>query len=211
MQYLLEHLSVAVCAIGGVLAARGKQVDLFGVIVLALVTAFGGGTVRDLMLGDLPVFWTRDPAYLLNAVLVAVAAFYVARRRSLPLSALLVADAFALALFAVIGADKALSLHMSLSVAVAMGIITGVAGGIIRDLLTGELPVVFRKETHFYATAAFCGALVYVVLARWAPGAQQGNLAAGALTALLLRLASIRWKLSLPVFEPLAPVNGKGA
>jgi uncharacterized membrane protein YeiH len=203
MLHILEHLSVAGCAISGVLAARGKQIDLFGVIVLALVTAFGGGTVRDITLGDLPVFWTRDPAFLLNAVVVAIATFYIARRRHFPLTALLVADALALALFAVIGAQKALAMQMAPSVAITMGIITGVAGGIIRDLLTGDIPVVFRKETHFYATAAFCGCAVYVLLASFCPTDSQRNVVTGVAITLLLRLASIRWKVTLPVFEPV--------
>ena len=95
MHYLLEHFGVAVAALTGVLAARGKRVDLFGVIVLAVVTAFGGGTVRDLCLGSRPVFWIQDPFYLLNATGVAVVSFFVARVRQFPETVLLVADAVA--------------------------------------------------------------------------------------------------------------------
>src|SRR5882672_8636363 len=135
MQYVLEHFGVAVAAITGVLAARGKRVDLFGVIVLALVTAFGGGTLRDLLLGDTPVFWIRDPNFLLSATAVAVASFFAARFHEFPLAVLLVADAFALALFTMIGVKKALAFQMAPSIAIAMGVITGVVGGIIRELL----------------------------------------------------------------------------
>jgi uncharacterized membrane protein YeiH len=204
MLHLLEHLGIAVAAISGVLAARGKQVDLFGVIVLALVTAFGGGTLRDLMVGDFPVAWIRDPNLLINATVVAVAAFCIARYRELPLTVLLVADAFALALYTMVGTDKALHFHVSPPAAVAMGVITGVAGGIIRDVLTGEIPLVFRPTIHLYATAAFFGAAVFVLLERWHPGAP-GNLLMGAAATLVLRLAAIRWRIGLPVFETRMP------
>src|SRR5688572_14071408 len=173
MQYVLEHFGVGVAAITGVLAARGKQVDLFGVIVLALVTAFGGGSLRDLLLGDVPVFWIRDPNFLLNATGVAFIAFFAARFHEFPHAVLLVADAFALALFTMIGAKKALAFGVSPSIAVAMGVITGVVGGIVRDVLTGEIPLVFRREIYLYATAALCGAVVFVLLARWLPEQQQ--------------------------------------
>ena len=200
MQYLLEHFAVGVAAITGVLAARGKQVDLFGVIVLALVTAFGGGTLRDLLVGDRPLFWMRDPSFLLNASVVALVVFFIARFRPLPRQVLLVADAFALALFTMIGAKKALAFQVAPSIAVAMGVITGVAGGMMRDVLASEIPLVFRREIYLYATAALCGAVVFVLLSRWSMH-EQGNMVLAAATTLVLRLAGIRWKLALPVFQ----------
>src|SRR5919202_1350674 len=110
MQLWLEHFGVSVSAISGVLAARGKRIDLFGVLVLALVTAFGGGTVRDVLVGDLPPVWLRVPDYLLNAALTAVAAFFVVRLLELPRGVLLIADACALALFTIIGTRKGVML-----------------------------------------------------------------------------------------------------
>src|SRR3954462_9463502 len=139
MQIWLEHFGVGVSAISGVLAARGKRVDLFGVLVLALVTAFGGGTVRDLLVGDLPVVWIREPAFLLNASIMALLTFFVRRVRELPRGFLLVADAFALALFTIIGTRKGVALQFAPPVAVLLGVVTGVAGGILRDVLTGEV------------------------------------------------------------------------
>jgi uncharacterized membrane protein YeiH len=167
MQYYLEQFGVTIAAITGVLAARGKQVDLFGVIVLALVTAFGGGTIRDLTLGDVPVFWTKDPRFFLNAAVTAVILFYVVRYHELPTTVLLVADAFVLALFTMLGTRKGLASGAAPPIAVAMGVITGVAGGILRDLLMSEIPLVFRPEIYLYATAAFFGATVFVMLGRW--------------------------------------------
>lgn len=200
MQYLLEHFGVAVAAVTGVLAAKGKQVDLFGIIVLALVTAFGGGTVRDVTLGYLPVFWIKDPNFLLNAVALAIATFCIARFYEFPYTALLVADAFALSFFTILGAQKALTLNSSYSVAIAMGVITGVAGGILRDVLVGEIPLVFRPQICLYATAALLGAGVFCLVCHYQPGARL-NLVIGTTATLLLRLAGIRWKLALPVFS----------
>jgi uncharacterized membrane protein YeiH len=204
MQYFLEHFGVAVAAITGVLAARGKRVDLFGVIVLAVVTAFGGGTVRDLCLGSGPVFWIQDPFYLLNATGVAVVSFFVARVRQFPETVLLVADAAALAFFTMVGVQKSLLLNAHPTIAVAMGVITGVAGGVLRDVLTGEIPLVFRPQIYLYATAALIGAVVFVLLNRWLPN-DPANMILATVTTLALRLGAIRWKLSLPEFEPRPP------
>ena len=204
MHYLLEHFGVAVAAITGVLAARGKRVDLFGVIVLAIVTAFGGGTVRDLCLGSAPVFWIADHRFLLNAAGVAVLTFFVARLWRMPEAVLLVADAFALAFFTMVGTEKSLALGTAAPIAIAMGVITGVAGGILRDVLTGEIPLVFRQQIYLYATAALVGAGVYVLLLRTLSEPRLAMLLATALT-LALRLGAIRWKLSLPEFDPKEP------
>jgi uncharacterized membrane protein YeiH len=201
MQTWLEHFGVGVSAISGVLAARGKRVDLFGVLVLALVTAFGGGTVRDLLVGDLPVVWIREPAFLLNATLVAVVTFFVRRVRELPRTFLLVADAFALALFTIVGTRKGVALHFAPPVAVLLGVVTGVAGGILRDVLTGEVPLVFQPQIYLYATAALTGATAFVTLIQWWPNQVMITVICTALI-LALRLAGIRLKLSLPVLEP---------
>ena len=194
----LEHFGVCVGAITGVLAAREKRVDLFGVLVLALVTAFGGGTLRDVLVGDLPVAWLRGPWLLLNVTSTALVTFIVARYRRPPHRALLVADAFVLAVFAMIGTGKGLALGFSAPVCVLLGVVTGVAGGIMRDVLTGEVPLVFRREIHLYATAALSGSALCVVLAGM--GETVAALA-GAGLVLGLRLAGIYWKLSLPLFE----------
>lgn len=201
MSHLLEHFGVAVGAVTGVLAARNKRVDLFGVLVLALVAAFGGGTCRDVLLGSHSIFWISNPAFLLNASVTAVVFFYLVRFHELPQSVLLVADAFALAFFTMLGVRQGLDCAVAPPIAVLMGVITGVAGGIFRDLLIGEIPLVFRQETYLYATAAFCGAALFVLLARW-PVNPQWNMAVGTATTLLLRLAGIRWKITLPVFRP---------
>ena len=105
-----------------------------------------------------------------------------------------------LALFTVIGVKKALAFHLAPPIAIAMGVITGVVGGIIRDLLAGEIPLVFRPAIYLYATAALCGAVVFVLLTKWSLGEQMNMVVASGVT-LVLRLAAIRWKLGLPVFR----------
>ena len=200
MFYFFEQFGVSVAAITGVLAARGKPVDLFGVIVLALVTSFGGGTIRDVCLGDFPVVWIRDPNYLLNAVAVGFATFFIIRHHEIPRTVLLVADAFVLALYTIVGAQKAIDFNVAGSIAVTMGVITGVAGGIFRDLLTGEIPMVFRKEIYIYATASFFGALIFVPMV-YSGIEHQLCIYVGTLVTLILRLVGIRWKITLPVIK----------
>ena len=200
MQPLLDHVGVFVAAITGVLAASGKRVDLFGILVLALVTAFGGGTVRDVLVGDTPVVWLRGPWLLLNATVAALLTFLVERECAMPRGALLVADAFALAAFAMIGTQKGLVMKFSAPVAVLLGVVTGVAGGILRDVLTGEVPMVFRAEIRLYATAALAGSTLCVALCAAGIALTMAALAGGCLV-LGLRLAGIYWKISLPVFE----------
>lgn len=205
MYYLLQHLGVIVGAAAGVLAARGKRIDLFGVVVLGLVTALGGGTLRDVVLGPDPgrgtsaVFWIQDSYYVLTALATSVVLFVLARGWSTPPKLLLIADAFALALFTVLGAAKTLRFGAGSINAVVLGVMTGVAGGILRDVLVGEIPLVFRQHTYFYATAAFAGAILFVLLETWRPAPV--NTALGAAVVLALRLAAIRWRLALPVFE----------
>jgi uncharacterized membrane protein YeiH len=196
----LEQFAVAVCAISGALAAAGKRLDLFGVIVLAVVTAVGGGTIRDLCLGAQPVFWVENPAYILNATITALATFVVARFWTVPQRALVIADAFGLALFAIVGTEKALLLQASGVIAVMLGVITGVAGGVLRDVLRREVPLVFQPEIYLYATAAFCGATAFVLLQKFLPDSPANRLIAMGLI-LALRLAAIGWKLRLPLFK----------
>lgn len=187
MLYLLEHFGVAVGALSGALAARGRNVDLFGVVVLALVTAFGGGTVRDLCLDATPVFWVERPEFVWNALAAGLATFFLARRFDPPLKALELADAFGLALFTMLGAVKSLSHGTSPVIAVALGTITGVVGGILRDVLLNELPLVFRREIRLYATAAIAGATLFVFARKLTPSAGW-PLLIGMMTTLALRL-----------------------
>jgi uncharacterized membrane protein YeiH len=197
MIYLLDLFGVAVFAITGSLAAGQKKMDLFGVVVLALATALGGGTLRDVILGAYPVFWISNPTYIFVGTTVAVSTFAMAKFVRPPAKALKFADAFGLAIFTVIGTGKALSLGVSGSIAVIMGVMTGVAGGIVRDMLSGEIPLVLKAE--IYATASLCGGITFAVLKEYFPAMPLPAPIAIAVI-LALRLAAIHWKLSLPVF-----------
>jgi uncharacterized membrane protein YeiH len=199
IEFLQTHFAVAVSAISGVLAGSGKKVDLFGVIVLGLVTALGGGTVRDVVLGN-PVFWLADANFVINGVMTSAVTFFISRYWTVPAAVLALADAFGLALFTVLGAVIGMKAGVGLTNAVVLGVITGVAGGILRDVLVGEIPLVFRREIYLYATAAVAGATIFVLLEREYPGEPLNRLA-GIASTLLLRIAAIRWKLSLPVFQ----------
>lgn len=199
----IEYFAVAVCAISAVLAAEGKGMDLFGVMVLALVTAVGGGTIRDLCLGVRPLFWIAEPMHVWTALAAAVVTFALVRFAHLPHRLLALADAFGLALFGIVGTEKALALGTPGIVAILLGIVTGVAGGILRDVLRGEIPWVFKPEVNFYATAVFAGALVFVLLQQWLP-ASESHRYIGMTVILLMRLAAMRWHWRLPSFKSRA-------
>ena len=197
--YLLDMLGVAVFAVSGALTAGRKSLDLFGVIVIAVITAIGGGTIRDLLLDNRPIFWIADPTYLVVIVAAALATLVYARFRRPPRGSLLVADAFGLALFTVIGAQTAEAAGVASIIVVLMGTITGVAGGVLRDVLCAEIPLILRRE--IYATASIAGASVYVLLNDLAPGSQAAILVPMGLI-FALRLAAIRLDLHVPPFKP---------
>lgn len=195
---LIDLFGVAVFAISGALVAGRKQMDLFGVIVLAIVTGIGGGTLRDLVLGSTPVFWINQPIYILVAAGAALGT--VGTRRFIPLrrNVLLVADAIGLAFFCVLGAAKAVQAGAGPTIPMLMGVMTGVVGGVIRDLLAGEVPLILRHD--LYATVAVVGAgLFELLIALGAP--TPVAVWVGMLTALGLRLGAIKWHWGLPVFS----------
>lgn len=195
---ILQLLGGAVFAASGALAAGRKRMDLLGVLVIALVTSIGGGTIRDLLL-DRPVFWITDPAFLSISLIAAIVTLVYVRWWHPPEKALEIADALGLGLFTIGGTQIALAAGVPGIVAVVMGTITGVAGGAIRDVLSAEIPLILRKG-ELYATAAIAGSLVYLALQR--AGAPESSASAvGMTTTIALRFAAIAWGLSLPVFR----------
>lgn len=162
MLYILDLFGIIVFAITGSLVARRKQLDIFGVAVIAFVTAVGGGTLRDVILGVTPVFWVRNPMYVLFSLIGVVLTIVLVRFKLLPHRPLLIADAFGLALFTVIGTQAGLDVGVNWGIAIIMGVMSSVAGGMIRDILSDDIPLVLRKE--IYATASLCGAGIYIFL-----------------------------------------------
>jgi len=196
--YWLDIFGVIVFALSGALMAGRYQLDPFGVAVLAAVTAIGGGTIRDVIL-DTPVFWTVDPIYLYVILVTAVLTIVLIRQpKRIPKRFLMIADAFGLALFAVLGTQKALTLGSPIPVAIVMGMITGVAGGMIRDVLCNVIPMILRQE--IYATAAILGGALFILL-DYLLEAPNIAIIGAILGALSLRLAAIYWRVSLPAFE----------
>ena len=198
--YLMGMSAVAVSAITGVLEAGRKRIDLFGVVLVALTSALGGGTIRDLLLAR-PVFWVADQTYLAAAIAAGVATFVLVRLVRLPANLFLVPDALGLALFTIIGTQAALVYGAPWFVATFLGLVTGVAGGVLRDILCNEVPLVFAGE--LYATASWAGAAVFIALLHaGASGLIASSLAMAVI--FLLRIAAIHWHLTLPAFAAKA-------
>ncbi|CAX26097.1 putative membrane protein [Methylorubrum extorquens DM4] len=196
----LDWIGVIVFTVTGALAASRKEMDFVGFAVLGTATGIGGGTLRDLLLG-LPVFWTVQPAYLLTCLTVAGLVFFTAHIPQSRYRYLLWLDALGLALFAVAGTEKALEAGASPVVAIVMGVVTATFGGVIRDLLGGESPVILSRE--IYASAAGAGAAVFAGLTLLdAP--RECALGTGFAIALLVRAASLHFGLTLPRYRPRA-------
>ncbi|MEZ5451131.1 MAG: trimeric intracellular cation channel family protein [Thiolinea sp.] len=196
---VMNILATITLAISGVLQAARHQMDFFGALVLACVCALGGGTLRDLLIGATPVFWTTDLSYLgiilPTTALTIVLVRYIPPGKGIRLRLLDIADAAGLALFAILGAQKTLEHGLTAPVAVVMGVITGIAGGMIRDMLTPTTPFVMRGE--IYALAAIIGTIAYSLLVLFVPDIIAISL--GMLIIFLIRLAALHWKLSVPI------------
>jgi uncharacterized membrane protein YeiH len=194
MLYWMDLFGVVVFAISGALAADRRGMDLFGFVAIALLPAVGGGTVRDMVL-DAPVFWVHDPLYLWLIAVAAVATFFAAPLIKRVERTLLWADAIGLAAFCVAGTAKALALTGSVTIAVAMGVVTAVLGAIIRDVVCNEIPLVLRQD--IYATAAFAGAIAYVAAVGLGLGPVQSGWLGGAI-CFAVRGSAMIWGWSLP-------------
>ncbi len=196
--YMIDLFGTAIFAISGVLLAGRLKMDPFGVVVLGSVTAIGGGTIRDMALGATPVFWVTQTTYLWVIFITCLLTMLIVRRpKRLPWWVLPVCDAIGLAVFVGIGVEKALAYNASGTVAVIMGVITGCGGGIIRDVLAREIPMILRSEV--YATACIVGGIFHTTAITM--GYEHSTaLLAGVVSTLIIRLGAIRWHLSLPTF-----------
>src|SRR5215475_10283609 len=196
--YLLDLVGVAVFAVSGALAAGRTGLDLLGVLVIAAMTAIGGGTLRDLLLHRHPIFWVTDAQYLTVIIASALLTVGYVRVRPPPGNALLVADAFGLALFALSGAQVAEAAQCLPLIVVLMGTMTGVAGGVLRDVITAQVPIILRRD--IYATTAIVGVALYLLLQAF--GLQRSAaFGAGMAVVIALRLIAIHWSLRLPIFR----------
>lgn len=197
MGYFLELIAVVASAAYGILRARQKEMDLVGVFSVAFITSFGGGTLRDLFLDRNPLFWIRHDEY---PVIVFVLALGTSLIRRLPRrleAALNIPDALGLGLFSIVGTGHALEAGTSLFVASLFGVVTGTFGGVMADVVCNEVPRLFRPAP-LYATCAFSGAWVFLLLRPLPLGPGIAEIAGIAVTV-LFRLAAVRWGLRLPV------------
>jgi len=194
---ILTQAAVAVSAASGVLEAGKKRFDLFGMLLISFAAALGGGSIRDLLL-DRPVFWVRDQDFLFIALGAGVFTFFLARWTRISRQAFLLPDAAGLVLFTIAGTNVALGMSAPWFVASFMGVITGVMGGVLRDILCNEEPVVFQGT--LYATIAWIGALAFIALLHFGIRPDLAAIISG-VGMFTSRLAAIRWKIHLPVFR----------
>ncbi|WP_309139649.1 trimeric intracellular cation channel family protein [Siccirubricoccus sp. G192] len=194
----LDLLGIAAFAASGALVASRKQLDIVGFVLIAIVTGFGGGTLRDLLLGRTPVFWLRAPELLGVCAAAAVLVFFTAHLVESRFRLLLWVDALGLALYAVVGAEIALLAGADPWAAVLLGVVTATTGGILRDVICDELPLILRRE--IYLTAAAVGATTFVAL-RIEGVWREPALAAGFLAAFGLRAVALLRGWSLPAYR----------
>ncbi|MBI3229294.1 MAG: trimeric intracellular cation channel family protein [Burkholderiales bacterium] len=196
--HVIEVAGVIAFAVSGFVEARQKKMDLVGVFTVAFITAFGGGTLRDILLDRRPLFWVEHPSYPVLIFGLALLAYPFGRhlRHVVAERAILYADALGLGLFSVTGAALAAGENMPMVVCVMMGVITGIFGGVLRDVICNEIPMVFRHG-QLYATCSFLGCWVYL-LADWAKLGPTVPIIAGTLVTFMLRVIALRFNLTLP-------------
>ena len=196
--YLLDLLGTLVFAISGTLTAASKKFDIFGAAVIAFVTAVGGGTLRDLLIGSTPAGWMIDLNYLLMIALAIPLSFlfrhYVQKLRR----TLFLFDTIGIGLFTILGLQKTLNLGISPVIAIMMGTVSAVFGGVIRDILCNEVPLIFRKE--IYATACISGAFLFLLLQKLDLN-YYSTVVFTVSFIIILRILSVKKKWSLPVIS----------
>lgn len=192
---LLTYLAVSASAISGALEARKHDMDIVGATTVAFVTAFGGGTMRDLLLGRTPIFWLVDQWLSITTFGIAVLTFYILDRVSDRL--LVIPDALGLGFFSILGATYAMQMDLSLLIISLMGVVTGVFGGILRDVLCNTIPSVFRRNTELYATCAFLGTWVFIIMVKMHVDISIASWT-GTFVIFALRLFAVKFRLTLP-------------
>lgn len=199
IQYLLELLGTGFFAISGAIVANRKsKPDWFGVTFIGFITSIGGGSIRDILLGSYPLSWVADPnrIYVIIAGIVCTSVFYNVLQK-LP-KTLFIFDSLGIAMFTILGTEKALAFHVTPFIAAIMGMFSAIMGGVMRDVLTNEIPVIFRKE--IYATACLAGAIAYLLL-NHLEFSRNVCLIASAILIFVIRVVAVKYKLSLPQFK----------
>ena len=197
--YLLDLIGTMVFAISGTQTAAAKKLDIFGAFLVGTVTAVGSGTIRDILIGNTPVMWLRDINYLYMICLGVLITFAFFEQVSKLRKALFFFDSVGIGIFTIIGLEHGLNAHIPIPLGILVGICTATGGGVIRDVLCNEIPLIFHRE--IYATACISGAVVNVILLNF----DLHHNFITILTVLIvisIRMLSVRFNLSLPRFKP---------
>lgn len=193
--YIIDILGTIAFAISGVLVAMDKRLDVFGVLIIAFVTAVGGGTLRDLLIGIKPIGWLNAPVHLLVIVATVLLAIIFVKQLKYVRKSLFLFDTIGIGLYTMVGVEKGLAAELLPVMCIALGTITACFGGVIRDILCNEIPVIFRKE--IYATVCILGGLVYFVLIQF-PINDTIAYSMAIITIIIMRVLAVRFKISLP-------------
>lgn len=195
MFYTIDILGTIAFAISGVLVAMNKKMDLFGILIIAFVTAVGGGTLRDILIGQTPVGWMKDMTFTYVILGSAVFAVIVRNKINYLRTSLFLFDTIGIGLYTVVGVEKGLSADLHPIICIALGTISACFGGVIRDILCNEIPVIFRKE--IYATACILGGLSYFLIRKLPLESDFVFMISGAIV-ILVRLLAVKFKIALP-------------
>jgi uncharacterized membrane protein YeiH len=193
--YILDIIGTFAFAISGALVASKKEFDLFGVIIIAFVTAVGGGMTRDVLINAHPINWIGDLNYIWT-ILAAVVFTFLFKSKIAPLSkTMFLFDTIGIGVFTLLGVQKGLSYELHPFIAVVMGMVSSVIGGVIRDVLTNEVPLIFKKE--IYASACLSGGTVYLITNHY-EFSENFQFIATVLTVIIIRLLAVKYHLQLP-------------
>ncbi|MEE9363652.1 MAG: trimeric intracellular cation channel family protein [Cellulophaga sp.] len=193
--FTIDILGTIAFAISGVLVAMDKKLDLFGVFIIAFVTSVGGGTLRDLIAGHSPVSWLQEPVYMYVIIGTVIFAILFQKQIKYLRTSLFLFDTIGIGLYTMLGVEKGLAFGLSPIMCIALGTITACFGGVIRDMLCNEIPVIFRRE--IYATACILGATAYFLLDQLPFDATYAYIA-GIVIVIGIRVAAVKFKIALP-------------
>ncbi|SIR02387.1 trimeric intracellular cation channel family protein [Maribacter ulvicola] len=193
--FFIDILGTIAFAISGVLVAMDKKLDAFGVFIIAFVTAVGGGTLRDLLIGIGPVGWLNAPLHLLIIVITVLLTIIFVKQLKYVRRSLFLFDSIGIGLYTMVGIEKGLAADLPPVMCIALGTITACFGGVLRDILCNEIPVIFRKE--IYATVCILGGLVYFLLIQF-PIQNTIAYSMAIVTIIIMRVLAVRFKISLP-------------
>ena len=195
MFYTIDILGTIAFAISGALVAMSKKMDLFGILIIGFVTAIGGGTLRDLLIGDTPVNWMSDITFTYVIIASAVFAMVFKNKINYLRTSLFLFDTIGIALYTLIGIEKGINANLHPVICVALGTITASFGGVIRDVLCNEIPVIFRKE--IYATACVLGGVTYFLISEL-PIKNDFVFVVAGVVVIVIRLLAVKFKIALP-------------